>query len=111
MRPVRGFVQHVRRDIGPKGVICDVEMTMKGRGHKIVVWFYIPGEGSPTRPQAASVVDVPALVCEPAPSGSPAPGGLAALARSAAAPPSVGGGRLASGTVTETPGTATASPS
>jgi hypothetical protein len=83
MRPVRGFVQHVRRDIGPKGVICQVRMTVRDRGHEICVWFYFPQDGRPVRPQTVSVTDGRSTGRESAPDD------LAALARSAtAAPPS-----------------------
>lgn len=83
MRPVRGFVQHVRSDIGPKGVICQVRMTVQDRGHEICVWFYFPQDGQPVRPQTVSVTD------GHSPSSEPGPGDLAALSRSSAtAPPS-----------------------
>lgn len=83
MRPVRGFVQHVRRDIGPKGVISQVRMTVQDGGHEICVWFYFPQDGRPVRPQTASVTDGRLTATEPA------PGGLASLSRpSTAAPPS-----------------------
>jgi hypothetical protein len=84
MRPVRGFVQHVRRDIGAKGIICDVKMTTNGRGHEIVVWYHLPQDGIAARPRTASVADVLTTSNDRAP--SPA-GGLASLARSSAAPP------------------------
>ena len=83
MRPVRGFVQHVRRDIGPKGVICQVRMTVQDRGHEICVWFYFPQAGRPVRPQTVSAIDGHST------SDEPGPGDLAALSRSSAtAPPS-----------------------
>lgn len=83
MRPVRGFVQHVRRDIGAKGVICQVRMTVEDRGHEICVWFYFPQAGRPVRPQTVSVTDGRSI------SKEPGPGDLAALSRSSAtAPPS-----------------------
>ena len=40
MRPVRSFVQHVRRDLGPKAVICDVRMTADGAGQGVVASYY-----------------------------------------------------------------------
>jgi hypothetical protein len=83
MRPVRGFVQHVRRDIGPKGVICRVQMTMYGRGHEICVWFYFPGQGRPAAPQTATVTHVPTKVGDRPALAS----GLAALAQVSATPP------------------------
>jgi hypothetical protein len=94
MRPVRGFVQHVRRDIGPRGIISAVKMTMNGRGHEIVVWYRLPQDGTAARPRTAS--DVQATSNDRAPSTPP--GGLASLARSAAAPPSYVPGRPAPGT-------------
>jgi hypothetical protein len=82
MRPVRGFVRHVRRDIGPKGVICKVQMTTQEHGgHEIVVWYYYPQKG--TRASAPKT----ATSTEPPSGGAPAPGGLAALARPSVAPP------------------------
>ncbi len=83
MRPVRGFVRHVRGDIGPKGVICQVRMTVQGRGHEIVVWFYFPQDGQEPRPQTASVRDAGAG------EGAPSPGDLSAMSRATAAVPSV----------------------
>ncbi len=96
MRPVRGFVQHVRRDLGPKAIICDVKMTVNGTGHEVVAWYYFPdpGNGSPAAtPVAASVTDVPTRPAEPAAAmPSVASNGLASLDRSsAAAPPSFAG--------------------
>jgi hypothetical protein len=83
MRPVRGFVQHVRRDIGARGVICQVRMTVHERGHEVCVWFYIPQDGRPVRPQTVSTTDGRSA------DGEPGPGDLAALSRSSAtAPPS-----------------------
>jgi hypothetical protein len=85
MRPVRGFVRHVRRDIGPKGIISRVRMTKDAPGHEICVWYRIPPDGErPGQTQTASVTDV-----QPAEGGAtgPAPGGLAGLARASAAPP------------------------
>lgn len=81
MRPVRGFVRHVRRDIGARGVITQVRMTVKDRGHEICVWFYIPQDGRPVRPQTVSVTDGHA--------GGEAPGAsdLAALSRSSTTTP------------------------
>jgi hypothetical protein len=59
MRPVRGFVAHVRRDIGSKGVICRVRMTEQARGHKICVWFYFPQDGqTAAAPQTATSTDL-----------------------------------------------------
>lgn len=83
MRPVRGFVGHVRRDIGPKGVISRVQMTMKERGHEIVVWYYFPQKGvRACVPQTATTTQ-PRLGAAP---GS-ADDGLAALARPSVTPP------------------------
>lgn len=81
MRPVRGFVHHVRRDIGAKGVICQVRMTVQDRGHEICVWYYFPRDGRPTRPQTMSVTggELTGL--------GPGPGDLAALARSSTTAP------------------------
>jgi hypothetical protein len=110
MRPVRGFVRHVRRDIGAKGIICDVKMTMNGRGHEIVVWYYHPEDGIAARPQTASVADLQTTRNGRAPSASPAPaGGLASLARSSAAPPPRAPASPAPGTGPGAPGTSTAS--
>ncbi|GLY80961.1 hypothetical protein [Actinoallomurus iriomotensis] len=83
MRPVRGFVRHVRRDIGPKGVISRVQMTAKERGHEIVVWYYFPrkGPGAPV-PKTATTTR-PRLGEAPRPDGD----GLAALARPSVTPP------------------------
>lgn len=67
MRPVRGFVQHVRRDIGAKGVICQVRMTVQDRGREICVWFYFPQDGRPVRPQTVSVTDGRSVSEEPGP--------------------------------------------
>jgi hypothetical protein len=107
MRPVRGFVRHVRRDIGAKGIICDVKMTMNGRGHEVVVWYYVPSDGPGARPQTTSITDVQTARSDRAPSTSSAPaGGLASLARSAAAPPPSAPGGPVPGT--EAPGTSTA---
>ena len=58
MRPVSGFVRHVRRDIGAKAIIWDVAMTTNGRDHEIVVWYYFPHEGTAARPRTTSVTDV-----------------------------------------------------
>ena len=110
MRPVRGFVRHVRRDIGVKGIICDVKMTTNGRGHEIVVWYHVPGDGTAARPQTASVADVPTTRNDRAPSTSTAPaGGLASLGRSSAAPPPYAPAGPMPGTATGAPGTASAS--
>jgi hypothetical protein len=104
MRPVRGFVRHVRRDIGPRGIISDVKMTTKGRGHEIVVWYHLPEDGPSARPRTKSAED------DRAPSGASAPaGGLGSLSRSAAAPPPYAPGGPVPGTPTGTPGTSTAS--
>jgi hypothetical protein len=82
MRPVRGFVAHVRRDIGSKGVICRVRMTEQARGQKICVWFYFPQDGqTAAAPQTATSTDV-----RPLSTGSPATG-IAALAQASTAPP------------------------
>jgi hypothetical protein len=81
MRPVRGFVQHVRRDIGPKGVISQVRMTVEDRGHEVCVWFYFPQDGRPAQPQTVSVTGGRSV------SKEPGPGDLAALSRSSAATP------------------------
>lgn len=42
MRPVRSFVTHVRRDLGPRAIICDVKMTVDRGGHEVVVGYYFP---------------------------------------------------------------------
>jgi hypothetical protein len=108
MRPVRGFVRHVRRDIGLKGIICDVKMTTNGRGHEVVVWYHLPEDGTEARPR--SVVDVQTTRNDRAPSASPAAaGGLASLGRSSAAPPAYVPGSPVPGTAAGTPGTSTAS--
>src|SRR3954465_16050191 len=79
MRPVRGFVQHVRRDIGPKGVICRVRLTEHTRGHEVCVWFYFPQDGRPAAPsQTAMVTETHPSSGRP-PAGRPATG-LTALA-------------------------------
>jgi len=92
MRPVRAFVQHVRRDLGPKAIICDVRMTTGRGGHEVCAWYYFPPDGAhagPAAPQAvASVMDVPTLAGDPPAAMPRAPGdGLASLARSSAAVP------------------------
>jgi hypothetical protein len=83
MRPVRGFVRHVRRDIGPKGVISRVQMTTKDHGHEIVVWYHFPQNGP--RP----VVPKTATTTQPRSGVAPGPvdDGLAALARPSVPPP------------------------
>jgi hypothetical protein len=109
MRPVRGFVRHVRRDIGAKAVICDVAMTTNDRGHEIVVWYYFPQDGTGARPRTKSVMDVRTTTNGRAPSASQAPaGGLASLSRSSAAPPPYAPGGPAPGSATGTAGTSTA---
>jgi hypothetical protein len=96
MRPVRGFVQHVRRDLGPKAIICDVKMTVQSTGHEVVAWYYFPDpeNGSPAAtPVEASVTDVPTRPAEPpAAMPSAASNSLASVDRSfVAAPPSFAG--------------------
>src|SRR6266540_3520811 len=46
MRPVRAFVQHVRRDLGPKAIICDVRMTTGSGGHEVCASYYFPPDGA-----------------------------------------------------------------
>jgi hypothetical protein len=75
MRPIRGFVQHVRRDIGPRGEILKVRKTPA----EIIVWYRLPGEKAGGL-QTASATDTP-------PMGAPAPGDLAALSRPSATTP------------------------
>jgi hypothetical protein len=87
MRPVRGFVRHVRRDIGPKGVITRVLMNVKENGHEIVVWYRFPQKG--VRASAPCSVTsggppVGATSAGPAIGGAAADDGLAALARPSA---------------------------
>jgi len=83
MRPARGFVQHVRRDLGPEAIICDVKVTVHGTGHEVVAWYYFPGaeDGSPAAtPVQASVAEVPTQPAEPAAAmPAAADDGLAAL--------------------------------
>jgi hypothetical protein len=89
MRPVRGFVNHVRRDLGPKAIICDVKMTVKRSGHEVVVWYYFPGDGTPAAQAEARITTVPTPQNEPA-AGTRAPSdGLAALAHSTAPAPAM----------------------
>lgn len=87
MRPVRGFVQHVRRDLGPKAIICDVTMTV----HDVVVWYFFPdtGNGSPAAtPLRASVTEVPTRPAEPAAAMPSSNGPTSVPQSSTAAPPS-----------------------
>jgi hypothetical protein len=96
MRPVRGFVQHVRRDLGPRAVICDVKMTVHGTGHEVVAWYYFPDSenGSPATPVQATVTDVPTRPSEPGAATPSAPSnGLASLAQPSAAAPASFPGR------------------
>jgi hypothetical protein len=86
MRPVRGFVRHVRGDIGPKGVILKVRMTETPPRREICVWYRIPPDGErPGRTRTASVTEA-----SPAPAGEmgeAAVGDLAALGRASTVPP------------------------
>jgi hypothetical protein len=98
MRPVRGFVQHVRRDIGPKGVICRVRLTEHTRGHEVCVWFYFPQDGRPAATSQTAMVTEAHTSSGRPPAGRPATG-LTALARAATVPPaSAPGPRTAPGT-------------
>jgi hypothetical protein len=92
IRPVRAFVQHVRRDLGPKAIICEVRMTTGSTGHEVCAWYYFPpegGHGLAAAPQAvASLADVPTLAGDPPAAMPRAPShGLPSLARSSAAVP------------------------
>ena len=45
MRPMREFVEKVRRDLGPRAVITDVEINGQPRDVSAwVVWYFFPGE-------------------------------------------------------------------
>ncbi len=88
MRPVRAFVSHVRRDLGPKAVICDVKMTGGRSGHEVVVGYYFPGDENETpaaTPLESNVTDIrmrPGEVVPRIPAESS--NGVAPLARSSA---------------------------
>jgi hypothetical protein len=87
MRPVRGFVRHVRRDIGPKGVICRVRMTENPRGHEICVWFHFPQDGRPAgTPQTVTVTEA-RTPADGLPAGRPGTGLTAPVRAAATAPP------------------------
>ena len=62
LRPVRDFVHKVRRDLGPKAVICSVET--KQNGQEILVGYYFPQPDVPAqRPaQAPNSAAAPAAV-------------------------------------------------
>lgn len=97
MRPVRGFVRHVRDGIGPSGVISQVRMTVTDTGHEICVWYHFPRNGRPADPQTATIRGTGG--------SSGASTDLAALSRASVAAPSAptrartpaGGGTVASG--------------
>jgi hypothetical protein len=61
MRPVRNFVKHVRRDLGPKAIICEVKMTVDRGGHEVVVGYYFPDEcnKAPAPASELSIASVP----------------------------------------------------
>jgi hypothetical protein len=85
MRPVRGFVRHVRHDIGPEGLILKVRMTEDGPRREICVWYRIPSDGE--RPGRTRTVTETPPECE---TGRPDAGGdLTALGRASAVPPAV----------------------
>ncbi|MGH3375294.1 MAG: hypothetical protein ACRDP6_11185 [Actinoallomurus sp.] len=88
MRPVRGFVRHVRHDIGPKGLILKVRMTENAPRREICVWYRIPPDGErPGRTRTASVTE--ASPAEDGATGEVLGGDLAALGRASAVPPAV----------------------
>lgn len=96
MRPVRGFVQHVRRDIGPRGEILKVRKTPT----EIVVWYRLPGQEA-NSPQTASVTDTP-------PAGASAPAALAAMSRMSATVPNAPAARTPAGSPATAEGTSPA---
>lgn len=54
MGPMRAFVEKVRRDLGPRAVIRDVEVNGQPRNVSgWVVWYYFPGE------EETSTVQIP----------------------------------------------------
>lgn len=90
VRPVRAFVQHVRRDLGPTAIICDVTMTVNGTGHEVVASYYFPGaenESPAAAPMQASVTDVPTRPTEHAAMPAAAGGSLTPVLQSATATP------------------------
>lgn len=82
MRPVRGFVTHVRRDLGPKAIICDVKMTVDRGGHQVVVAYYFPDEGD----KAAAPAPEPGIAAVPTRANAPAAASLSGLAHASATP-------------------------
>ena len=46
MTGVRDFVHKVRRDLGPRAVICEVSMEPGRDGEKIVVGYYFPNDNA-----------------------------------------------------------------
>jgi hypothetical protein len=87
MRPVRGFVNHVRRDLGPAAIICDVKMTVERSGHEVIAWYYFPDGETPAAQPQAKVTSVVTQPNEPAAGVRTSSDGLAALAHSTAPAP------------------------
>ena len=95
IRPVRDFVRHVRRDVGPRAVISKVALGEPGSGDQVVAWYFFPEDGDPataaTPAARPDVKDVPtqASIATSALANGVRDGSRQSVGRQAAAPASV----------------------